>query len=93
MKRERRLTKRERKSIERAASTGGGHHDHGGHIHCVACGRHLDPGEFDAGTATVVSCAHKSNFPSCTGCVTKAKELLDEHDRSGGPVKTASAWH
>ncbi len=64
------------------------------HIHCVACGRHLDPSFFDApASAQVVKCAHGSSFASCTGCVAKAQALLDEHDQSGQPVKVASAWH
>ena len=93
MKREKRLTKKEKKAQQgpgpsRVAQAGGEH------IHCVACGRHIDPNEFDdPATATIVACAHKSSFPSCVGCVTKTKELLAEHDRTNQPVKTASAWH
>ncbi len=92
MKREKRLTKRERKAA--TGTPGGGHaHDHQ-HIHCVSCGRHLDPKEFDEpASATVVQCEHKSSFPSCVTCVDKTKALLAEHDRTGQPVKTAGAWH
>ena len=91
MKREKRLTKRERK----AADGRGGHdHDHQ-HIHCLACGRHLDPAEFSASpsTARVIACQHGSKFPVCTACVPAAQKLLDEHDRTGQPVKSAGAWH
>lgn len=92
MKREKRLTKREKKAI-----SGGGQpheHNHEQHIHCVACGRHLDAVEFeDPSTAKVIACQHGSRFPSCVGCETRTKALLAEHDRTGQPVKTASAWH
>lgn len=65
------------------------------HIHCIACGRHLDPQEFESvpATATVLYCDHKSGFPSCTKCASLSKSLLEEHDRSGQPVKPAQAWH
>ncbi len=92
MKREKKLTKRERKAVEQAGSPQP-HHD-SAHIHCIACGRHLEPTEFDdPATATVVSCQHGTDFPACIGCIAKARELLAEHDRTGQPVKTASAWH
>ena len=89
MKRQKRLTKRERK-----ADQAGSAHDHQ-HIHCIACGRHIDGGEFSASppTAKILACQHGSKFPACAACVTPAKRLLDEHDRSGQPVKSASAWH
>ncbi len=93
MKREPRLTKRERKAQSPAKPAAQGHtHDHQ-HIHCIACGRHLDPAEFDTHTAAVVTCQHGSQFPSCSACVVTSQRLVDEHDRSGQPVKTASAWH
>lgn len=73
------------------------------HIHCIACGRHLDTaGELRArnGAArpgetpwTTVRCAHGSAFQSCTACIGVAQTLLIEHDRSGNAVKTAAAWH
>jgi len=95
-KRAPRLTKREQKAQSPARPTaagGGGHaHDHG-HIHCVACGRHLDPKEFDSGTAIAIKCEHGSQFPSCAACQLTSQRLLDEHDRTGQPVKTAGAWH
>jgi hypothetical protein len=61
----------------------------------VSCGRHIDPGEFDARppSATLIVCDHGSQFPACMGCMTDAQARVDEHDRSGQPVQTASAWH
>jgi hypothetical protein len=95
MKREKRLTKRERKAIN---GTPGGvstqaQHQHQ-HIHCVGCGKHLEITDFDPpATAVFIRCEHKSEFPSCVACVTKTKELLAEHDRSGRPVRAAQAYH
>jgi len=92
MKREKTLTKRERKAARGAGPSGTP--KQASHIHCVACGRHVDPSEFNApATAVRVSCQHKSQFPSCTGCVERTRELLAEHDRTGQPVRTAAAWH
>jgi hypothetical protein len=90
MKRQKRLTKREKK-----ASDGGGHQHQHQHIHCIACGRHLDPHEFSASPATakIIACQHGSKFPVCSDCVDAGKRLLAEHDRTGQPVKTADAWH
>ena len=92
MKREKRLTKREKKELN---GGGGGGHDHTGHIHCIACGRHIDPEEFGAASpsAMVITCQHKSQFASCIGCEVSAKYLVDEHDRTNKPVKKAAAWH
>jgi hypothetical protein len=98
-KREKRQTKRERKAAApprpipppRAASAGGSQEQH---IHCVACGKHLDPSQFDApATATTVECLHKSKFAACVACVPLARKLLEDHDRTGEPVKVAPAWH
>lgn len=90
MKRQKRMTKREKK-----ASEGGGHQHQHQHIHCIACGRHLDPDEFSASppTANIIACQHGSKFPVCSDCVEAGKRLLAEHDRTGQPVKTADAWH
>lgn len=89
MKRQKRLTKRERKALD-----GEHHHEHQ-HIHCIACGRHIDPGEFSASppTAKIIACQHGSKFPTCSACVQASQRLLDEHDRTGNPVQTAGAWH
>lgn len=93
MKREKQLTKRERKAAKGVGPSGQSKDT--AHIHCVACGRHLDPAEFGARPATAVrvACQHKSQFPSCTTCVERTRELLAEHDRTGQPVRTAGAWH
>lgn len=93
MKREKKLTKRERKAAA-GGPTGGGHTHGEQHIHCTACGRHLDVDhEFDDGRAMWVACKHGSTFASCTACEPKTKEILAEHDRTGQPPKSANAWH
>jgi hypothetical protein len=88
MKREKRLTKKERKA------EAGHSHEHQ-HIHCISCGRHIDPHEFSASppSAHILACQHGSKFPSCAACTAASQKLLDEHDRTGQPVKTAGAWH
>ena len=91
-RREKRLTKRERKEQNPRPHT----HAHGEqHIHCIACGRHLDPEGFDKDppTALFLRCEHGSEFPCCVGCEVEAKFRLSEHDKSGQPVKVAQAWH
>ena len=90
MKREKRLTKRERKE-----QGGGSAHTEHGHIHCIACGRHIDPRDFQTKppTAMVIICDHSSQFPCCTGCKDTAQYLVDEHDRTGKPVNHAPAVH
>lgn len=95
VKRQPRLTKREKKAIAGPAqpSAQADHHHHQ-HIHCTACGRHLDEHEFEAPkTAEWVNCKHGSTFSSCTACVEVTKKLLDEHDRTGKPVNAAPAYH
>lgn len=96
MKREKKLTKKERQALKGKGPAGakGASGGENQHIHCVACGRHLDPQEFDEpATALVVTCQHGSNFAACLGCKAPAQALLDEHDRTGQPVKAAAAWH
>ncbi len=91
-----RLTKREKKQLAPARPAKGGARgqQQEKHIHCTACGRHIEPNEFDEPvSATLVACQHGTQFASCTGCVARTKELLDEHDRTGEPVKPAQAWH
>ena len=90
--REKRLTRKEKQA-----------HHHHGHIHCTACGRHLDTvGELRArngamrpgGTPwTTVRCAHGSAFQSCVACVPQTRVLLADHDRNGSDVRAAAAWH
>lgn len=90
MKREPRITKRERKALspKNPASASNAH------IHCVACGMHLDASRFEAPpSATMLRCKHGSQFASCTDCVVHAQRLLDEHDRSGQKVQSAAVWH
>src|SRR4051812_35543599 len=100
MKRKPKLTKREKQAAAGGPRPSGGSgagrvHDHGHqHIHCIACGKHLDPEEFEApATATTITCDHGSTFPTCTKHMSESKALLEEHDRTGQPVKSASAWH
>jgi hypothetical protein len=93
MKRPKQLTKRERKALNPSrpqAAAQGGH----AHIHCIACGKHLDPADFNPpATATRITCQHRSTFATCVECVATSRALLAEHDRTGQPVRTASAWH
>ena len=93
-RRDRRLADKGRKSGATRGATAPAKRAEPQHIHCVACGRHLDPAFFNApAKATVVRCAHGSTFAACNECATKAQLMLDEHDRSGQPVKPAAAWH
>jgi hypothetical protein len=95
MKRQPKLTKRERKALSPrpAAQSGGGDHQHQ-HIHCIACGKHLDEADFEApATATIITCDHGSNFPSCVQCMPQAMAAVKEHDRTNQPVKMTAAWH
>ena len=90
MKRTKRLTRR-----ERMAQESGGTHSHAAHIHCVACGRHIDPSEFTKSpiSARYLRCQHGTKYAACVPCVPRAMELLSEHDRTGRAVQTADAWH
>jgi hypothetical protein len=92
VKREKQLTKRERKALKPQRPEQAHQHQH---IHCIACGRHLDEHEFTAAPATalMMRCRHGSTFPSCTDCRSMSQNLLDTHDRTGGAVQTADAWH
>jgi hypothetical protein len=91
MKRAKQLTKRERKALAPPRPGGGTAPQH---IHCIACGRHIDPADFDApATATMLRCDHGSRFPSCVACEVSAKARLAEHDRTGKGVEVAAAWH
>jgi hypothetical protein len=103
MKREKRLTKKERKlaagpsttAAPRAAGAAKQQHAHQHqHIHCIACGKHLDAEMFgEPGGADFIRCDHGSDFAHCVGCAAKAKALVEEHDRTNKPVKKAAAWH
>lgn len=105
MKREKRTTKKERKAAQPVLSTAGARpgaqsraaqpsqHKHT-HIHCIACGKHLDPGSFgEPGGPEFYRCQHGSDFAHCAEHGALAKQLVDEHDRTGKPVQTTAAWH
>lgn len=95
MKRTKRLTKREKKALDpRRAAASGAQAQHQ-HIHCIACGRHLDAAEFDGppASATYITCDHGSQFPTCVTCIVQSQMLVAAHDRTGQPVKVAGAWH
>jgi hypothetical protein len=86
------LTKRERKAL--APPRPGGGTPGPQHIHCIACGRHIDAAEFNApASATMLRCDHGSKFPACVTCEAAAKARLAEHDRTGNGVEVAAAWH
>jgi hypothetical protein len=90
VQRQKRLTKREKK----ATSPDAHHHDER-HIHCLACGRHLDPEEFTGSppSAVYLACQHGSRFASCKACEVETRARLAEHDRTGQPPRVAGAWH
>jgi hypothetical protein len=95
MQRKKRITKRERKAQNPSAAAGDHQHQH---IHCISCGTHLDPAQFEPGigggpSAATIRCQHGSTFPTCTGCAEASRRILEEHDRTGQPPKVASAWH
>lgn len=98
MKRQKHLSKKERKSatgagprtVAKPAQAG---HQHT-HIHCIACGKHLDPDVFgEPDGADFIRCDHGSDFPHCVACYEKASALVKEHDRTGQPVAKAAMWH
>ena len=93
MQRKKRPTKRERKEADPASALRA--QANAPHIHCVSCGRHLDPPEFTSSppTAVYIVCQHRSRFPACSSCQIQARYLVEEHDRTGKPVQTAQAWH
>lgn len=84
MKRKPVLTKRERKALDPRPNSTGAH----SHIHCIACGAHLEPD-----TVRYVACRHGTRYPSCAGCITETKRRLQEHDLYQRPVERAPAWH
>ncbi len=94
MQRQPKLTKRERKAMAPAKPQPQQGHQHNQHIHCIACGKHLEQTDFDPpATATIITCDHGSNFPSCVACMPKSVAAVQEHDRTNQPVKMANAWH
>lgn len=92
VQRQKRLTKRERKALEPDQHT---HQHQHQHIHCIACGRHIDPHEFESEppTGIVITCQHGSQFPACSACEVEARFRVAEHDRTGQPPRAAGAWH
>jgi hypothetical protein len=92
VKRQPRVTKREKKKLAPQATTHADeHHDH---IHCTACGKHIEVEDFDApATALWLKCQHGSEFSACVGCKDVTQRMLDEHDRTGEPVKFAPSFH
>ena len=94
-KKAKRLTKRERKAQAAQSGQAQQHQHNHAHIHCIACGRHMDPSEFDGALASgrVIVCDHGSQFPACVGCEAQARNLVAEHDRTGQAVQAAAAWH
>lgn len=89
MKKAKRLTKKERKALQTPSEPA----KDAPHIHCVACGRHINPEEFSHSKANWLRCAHGTKYASCSGCATEGMARLSEHDRSGQPVKVANVWH
>jgi hypothetical protein len=58
----------------------------------------LDEHEFEPvdgapATAAFIKCKHGSDFPSCVACTEKTKVLLEEHDRTNQPVRSAAFVH
>jgi hypothetical protein len=95
MKREKQLTKRERKALSPSKPQPVKLPPEGQHIHCTACGRHLDRSEFAVprSSATYLSCRHGRRFASCVVCSDATRAILAEHDRTGHDVTAALAWH
>ncbi|MCC6213558.1 MAG: hypothetical protein IT376_01725 [Polyangiaceae bacterium] len=96
MKRAPRPTRKERRAQRgpAAAASATVHGDHG-HIHCVACGRHISADELASSppTATWLTCDHGGHFASCTTCMVQSQMLIATHERTGQPVRSAPARH
>ncbi len=88
MKREKKLTKKERKAQSGVVAPAQKQH-----IHCVACGRHINAPDFAQGAANWVRCAHGTKYAACNRCVPRAMQLLRDHDQTGKPVQVAAVWH
>ncbi len=92
MNRQPRLTKKERKAL--APARPAQQHQHA-HLHCVACGVHLELEQLDGPvpSAQILTCDHGGQYLACTPCVAEAQALIDEHERTGEPVRVKAAWH
>jgi hypothetical protein len=90
-----RLTKRQLKELNGKGPSGTPKASQERHIHCISCGRHLDPADFSGVTAKaqMLTCQHGSEFAACLACVPDAQARLDEHDRTGNPPNIAAIWH
>lgn len=112
MQRAKRLTRKERQALYGKGPSGEPRRDEanpdvdglaglspGQHLHCLACGKHLDTvGEARArGRANpmwvAVRCGHGSVFHACLTCVGEVRARLDEHDRTGNAPRAAEPWH
>ena len=94
MKRKPKLTKREKKAMAPPRPAGQPAQSGHQHIHCIACGKHLNDSDFEApAVATIITCEHGSRFASCTKCLVKSTALVKEHDASNQPIRSATAWH
>jgi hypothetical protein len=90
-----RLTRRERQEKFGKGPAGKPPTAESKHIHCMACGRHIEPEEFTMTPlkASWVTCQHGSRFASCERCIPEAQARLNEHDRTGQPPRIAAVWH
>ncbi len=90
-KKQKRLTRKERQERDGKGPAGAPTK----HIHCMACGRHIDPPELtqDPPTATYVSCQHGSKFASCVRCLPETRARLAEHDATGREPRIEPVWH
>jgi hypothetical protein len=90
-----RLTRRERQEKFGKGPSGSTKPTESEHIHCIACGRHIEPGEFGMmpAKANWLTCEHGSRFAACALCVPEAQARLAEHDRTGQPPRVAAVWH
>jgi hypothetical protein len=83
MKREKKLTKRERKAEKGPGPSG---QKETGHIHCVACGRHINPSEFNApATAARVAVPVVRRMPRAhAGAARRARSHRPAREDGGG---------
>lgn len=93
MKREKRQTKRERRETDPTRANRA--QAKAAHIHCIACGRHIESDEFTSfpPKSVYLKCDHQHDFPACSDCQVTARYLIAEHERTGNPVQAAGAWH